>query len=142
MPGVPTPDVEERPEPSAASPEDPELQGTPRQILEQRVAEAKRVVSLLVSTIGHLRQEAATLRAEQQHLREHMEKLRKFLKQEKAPSTAGQTSEEPCAHAEGTETAKEPATHPPTSADPGKSSEVPVSSNSRSESPSAEGSSE
>lgn len=138
MPGVPTPDVEERQEPSAGGSEDPALQGTPRQILEQRVAEAKRVVSLLVSTIGHLRQEAATLRAEQQHLREHMEKLRQFLKQEKEPSTAVQTSEDPC---EGTETAKETAAHSPTSADTGKPSEMPVPSNSTPESPSAAGSS-
>lgn len=146
MPGVPTPDLEGRQEPSATGPEEPASQEagqdkeTYRQILEQRVAEAKKVVGMLVSAIGNLRQEAAALRAEQQHLRQHMEKLRQFLKQEKEASRKPQAPEDPGAHVEGTETAQEPVAQPPTSASTGEASEMHLSgssSNSRPGSPPA-----
>ncbi|KAL7986705.1 hypothetical protein Chor_012988 [Crotalus horridus] len=146
MPGVPTPDLEGRQEPSATGPEEPASQEagqnkeTYRQILEQRVAEAKKVVGMLVSAIGNLRQEAAALRAEQQHLRQHMEKLRQFLKQEKEASTKLQAPEDPCAKVEGTETAQEPVAQPPISSSTGEASEMHLSgssSNSRPESPPA-----
>lgn len=146
MPGVPTPGLEGRQEPSATGPEGPALPEaaqeteTCRQVLEQRVAEAKRVVAMLVSAIGNLRQEATALRAEQQHLRQHMEKLRQFLKQEKEPGTKPPASEDPSTHVEGTETAKEPVAEPPSSASTGKPSEMHLSGssdNSRPGSPSS-----
>ncbi|XP_070807209.1 smoothelin [Pituophis catenifer annectens] len=142
--GCPTPDVEERQESSAASPEDQELQGTPRQILEQRVAEAKRVVSLLV--LDHRPPCARRPRRCGRNSNTSASTWRSSGNSceagERAQHRRGkrQKNRAPMPRAPRRPRSQQPTLQPPPT--PRKPSEVPVSSNSSSGSPSAEGSSE
>uniref|UniRef100_A0A670JKJ9 Calponin-homology (CH) domain-containing protein n=1 Tax=Podarcis muralis TaxID=64176 RepID=A0A670JKJ9_PODMU len=132
MPGVPTPSpepplFEEAPLRQALQEVRQELQAW-RQAVEHRVEVALGSVRPLAAALAQLREENATLRAEQRRLSRDVALLTLYLgEEEKDPSTLLLEAEDPCAHFVGTEEAGQPTAHPPTFASTRRHSEVHLS---------------